>query len=190
MKLARSMTSPEDDAPGLPALSADSAPLYIEAVKRGKKVLDRIEKGLKLFAQQNPVDLGGGRVYGEYPFPCDEWNVQLALPILVNYFWEEAYSTIKATILKKNIENILRERKKTNKDVRIGKDTELVIQALKNQGAVTTRFTYPVGEHKPKPAALMEGSAPEAERVEAPADAPGMVPETQASSGGCQEAAP
>lgn len=156
MNLARSMTSPENDVPGLPALTADTAALYIEAVKRGKKVLERIERGLKLFAEQNPIELGGGWVYGPHPFPNDEWDVEKAWPVLQQFLGSEASKAINAKVVKKEIEGVYRERKKRGEKVLI-KDTELVLEALEDAGALTKRFTFPIGEHKPKPE-LMEAA--------------------------------
>lgn len=165
MKLARALSHPDADvtperpAPaelGLPDLTADTAPLYVEALRRGAKVLERIEKALQLYAEQTPIDLGGGWFYGKHPHPRDEWDAHAALPILEGYLGQqEAWSTIQATVVKKRIEAVYRAKKAAgDKGVRIGKDTTSVVEALRNMGAVTTRYTFPIGRHKADPELL------------------------------------
>lgn len=151
MRLAKAMTSPDANAPQLPDLSAETAPLYIEAVARGKRVLDKIEKGLKLYAEQHPVDLGGGWRYGPHPHPVNEWDVERAWPVLQQHLGADARLAIKAAVQTKAIEAIYRGRKREDKNVRIGKDTEVVLEALKQSGALTVRHTMPIGEWKQKP---------------------------------------
>jgi hypothetical protein len=102
MTLARALTNPEDDTAGLPALTAETAPLYYVALKRGEKVLERIETSLKLYAEQSPFELGGGWVYGKYPFPNDEFDVVKALPLLKGYLGDAAIGTLQATIVKES----------------------------------------------------------------------------------------
>lgn len=161
-KLARVMTSPEDDLPGLPPLTAETGPLYVEALKRGKKVLERLERAVNLYAEQEPIDMGGEWVYGKHPYPRTVWDVEKALPILSGYLSaEEAASTLKAEILKGKIADVYRARKKLDRGVGIKKSTETIVEALKNQGACSTRYTFPFGVFKPKPedAELMEQAA-------------------------------
>jgi hypothetical protein len=150
-KLARSMTSPEDDGMGMPELGPETAPLYIEAIKRGRKVLDRIEKALDLYAEQSPVDLGGGWEYGPHPFPNREWTLSKALPVLTEHLGPAATSCIEAKVVEKNIEAVFRDRKAQDKSVLIGKATARVIDELKAYGGLTIRYSVPVGRHKRKP---------------------------------------
>lgn len=154
MALARSMTSPEDDKGGLPELTMDTAPLFIEAVKRGKKVLERIEKGLQLFAEQTPINLEGGWVYGKHPFPNRDWDVGKALPILQRYLGDDAASTVAAEVVEKQIRELFKQMKA--KDPKgpirnIDKETKEVMRHLEVEGALTIRYSFPVGRHRPKP---------------------------------------
>jgi hypothetical protein len=180
MTLVRAMTSPEDDSAGLPPLTEETAPGYIVALARGKKVLERIEGSLKLYAEQHPIDLGGGWRFGKYPFPCDEFNVPAAVPLLKGYLGEDALGTLKATIVKERIKDVYRARKKLDPKgpIRIEADTKTVLEALRNQRALTTRYTWPVGRHKPDPAKLEAANA-----AQAPAAAAAPTDTQEASNG-------
>jgi hypothetical protein len=152
MKLARSMTSPEDDTAGLPALTDETAPLYYEALKRGGKVLERIKSALDTYASQRPVNLEGGWVYGLHPFPRRDWDLEKAWPVLMAELGAEgAHKVISAEVVEKRIYEAFRERKKTDKSIVIGKRTDAVMEQLVAVGGLKVFHTFPVGRHRPKP---------------------------------------
>ncbi|MET0406267.1 MAG: PD-(D/E)XK nuclease family protein [Cystobacter sp.] len=169
MAMARAMSSPEDDNALMPQLGEETGAVYFERLRLMKKVVERYEKALQLYAEQAPINLEGGWVYGKRPFPVDEWNVRKALPLLQGYFGEEALTLVHAEIYKKDIEEVFRVRKAADPKgpVRIGKDTEAVLASLKNHGAITTRYTWPVGRHRPD-AALLEAAYAEEDGTAAP----------------------
>jgi hypothetical protein len=150
MTIARNMTNP-DGMGGLPELNAETAAQYVVAIKTFEKVLKRVKTAVQLYATQNPIDMEGGWFYGKYPFPRNEWNVEKALPILRDALGAEASAVVDVDIIKKRIEAVFRERRKTDKAVRIGKDTEALLERCVVEGALTIRYSFPVGEHKWKP---------------------------------------
>lgn len=161
--LARAMTSAEGLV--LPELDVESAPKYLEALKRGEQVLKRIRLLLETFAVHTPVPLGDGWWYGPRPWPKDHISVGMAVPIIERVLEnrEAALAAVKTIrcITKESLELAIKGMKVATPGLKVAPLKRKVLAALEDAGALTRTFTQPVGEHRPKVPKEAEEGPPE-----------------------------
>lgn len=156
-KLQRRFTSPKGWR--LPALGTGSDALYVEALRRGEFALAQLREKLEAYAHRNPIDLGNGVHWGPRRYSKDKVDVKRARPILEALMDAEAADVcIKTseTFTKDGLDDAIRGLKKRRKGVTIRRMKQEVLTQLRAAGALTTTYSYPVGEYH-APASLTEG---------------------------------
>ena len=129
----------------LSALTPEAVAAAWPKVKAAKKLLEGLEKTLKQFATQTPVDMGEGYVLGARERRVESINPERALPAFVEVFGVHGRDAlhecveVRTSITKKRLEEVCGKENK-----------EAIYAALERNGAIRTRVEQRVEEFKRK----------------------------------------
>jgi hypothetical protein len=134
-------------------LTQATAPVVYERVQAMKALLERVEKALEFWADNNPIPLPGGKVYGRVERPRDVFEPEKVEGVLREAFGldfaRRAIDT-SPSITKEGLRKALRYEAQRDRALKVEPSLRALLDALREAGALTTRHSYPVMVHKPK----------------------------------------
>lgn len=156
-EVAREAVGPEIQI----SLSEETAPAIYERLRAVRHVMDRMETALEAWAAEHPIPLASGKVYGRTKLPRDVFDPECSEPIFKTLFGEEfAQRAIdrQPRITKDGLRRALAHERTKNKALKVEPTLKHILARLKEEGALTTKYTYPVMAHRPRAISDEEGT--------------------------------
>ena len=161
-------------------LNEANARQFLERIQAAQRTLDTLKDVVDTYARHTPIALDDGYVYGPRPWPTEKIDPRLAEPILreglrekapngEEVVWCEGHGKDFADacmhqppveIRKCDLDAALKTVAKRTPGMKWSKEKDRVLEALRRSGASRLTFSYPVGEHRPKPQAAAPAAAP------------------------------
>lgn len=125
-----------------------------ERARAVRTLLERVEFALEAWAESTPIELGDGRVFGKTKLPRDVFDVALSEPALIEMFGPEFAQRAIDTeprITKDGLRRALRLEQARERSLKVEPALKTILGRLRETGGMSTKFSYPVRAHKPKP---------------------------------------